>query len=413
MVARVETIGMRYVAVADLKPAPYNPRIMPAEEMEDLVRSMRVFGVVDPLIVRRVDLMVIGGHQRLEAAKRLGLSKVPVIELDLSDEEARALNIALNKIGGTWDVPKLAELLKGLPQDLAQLAGYDEEAMRRVAHEAQLAIDAARAELADDVIPEPPAEPITRLGDLWILGPHRLLCGDSTKAADVTRLMDGQRASLLATDPPYLVDYHGGNHPQSWHNDAEVKDKHWDDYTDPTSGVEFFDGYLRQGLAHCVPGVAIYQWFATKRHVIVEEAWTRNALLVHQELVWVKKRPVLTRCHFMWQYEPCLYGWVEGRPPTLRPPPNETTVWEVGQAGEQDGIHPTQKPVELFARPIRWHTLEGEICLEPFSGSGTQLVACERLGRRCYAMELAPAYTDVAVTRWEQLTGRKAERVTL
>ena len=265
--------------------------------------------------------------------------------------------------------------------------------------------------MAEDEIPEPPVVPVTKPGDLWILGEHRLLCGDSTKAEDVARLMDGEKAALLATDPPYLVDYTGGNHPQSWSNQAEVKDKGWDAYRDAESSVVFYENFLRAALAQCAPGIAVYQWFATKRHAIVEQAWERVGLLWHQEVLWVKTHGVLTYSHFLWQSEPAAYGWVEGTPPRLKPPASESNVWNVDQKGQQDGIHPTQKPTELFSRPISWHTIPGDICLEPFSGSGTQIIAAEQLGRRCFAMEQAPAYCDVAVRRWAALTGRKAEQV--
>ena len=406
-------IAIRYVPIATLIPAPYNPRIMPDDEMASLVESLRNFGLVDPILVRRGDSMVVGGHQRLEAAKRLGMTEVPIVELDLSDEQAKALNVALNKIGGTWDIPKLAELLASLPTDFQALTGFDEAEMKKVARDADAAIRAMTAGADADEIPEVPVEPITKLGDLWSLGSHRLLCGDSTKPEDVARLMNGEKASLLATDPPYLVDYKGGNHPQSHANRPEVRDKHWDDYVDPETGIAFFRDFLVAALAHCEKGIAVYQWCASRRWALVEAAWAAAGLLAHQQLIWVKERAVLGRCSFMYQHEPALFGWVEGTPPTLRPPSNETTIWTIDQTrgGEGKIEHPTVKPVELMARPIRWHTAPGDICLEPFSGSGTQIVAAEQLGRRCYAMELSPAFVDVAVMRWERLTGKKAERV--
>lgn len=263
---------------------------------------------------------------------------------------------------------------------------------------------------AEPPLPEVPATPVSRRGDLWVLGEHRLLCGSSTEAADVARLMGEDRAVLLATDPPYLVDYQGGNHPQSWVNKPDVKDKHWDDYVDPTTGLQFFADWLRCALAHSVERVPVYQWHAARRQALVEEAWRANGLLVHQTLIWVKARPVLGRCHFMSQYEPCFYGWPEGRMPERgrKPPANQSTVWHIDQQGEQDGIHPTQKPVAIFSGPLQWHARAGEVVLEPFSGSGTQLVAAEQTGRRCRAMELAPQFVDVGVRRWEQLTGREA-----
>jgi len=223
--------------------------------------------------------------------------------------------------------------------------------------------------------------------------------------------MAGERASLLATDPPYLVDYQGGNHPQSWANGGrKTKDKHWDDYRDPDAASGFFTDFLRVWLAHSVEGVPVYQWHATRRQTLVEDAWRKNGLLVHQTVIWVKARPVLTRSDYMWQHEPCFYGWPEGYRPSQKPPANASTVWEINQQGEQDGIHPTQKPVEVFARPIQYHTTPGAICAEPFSGSGSQIIAAEQQGRRCFAMELEPRFVQVAIERWEAFTGLQAER---
>lgn len=405
-------ISIRYVPIAALHPASYNPRVMPDDEMEALVDSIRSFGLVDPILVRRGDAMVVGGHQRLEAAKCLGLTEVPVVELDLSDEQAKALNVALKKIGGTWDLPKLAELLASLPSDYQALTGFDEAELKKVARDADAAIRALTDGANADAIPETPTEPVTRPGDLWLLGRHRLLCGDSTNSDDVARLMKGEKAVLLASDPPYLVNYQGGNHPQSFANRPEVRDKHWDDYKDPETGVAFFEAYLRTALDHCVEGVAVYQWHASRRQPLLEEAWRRVGLLAHQQIIWAKARPVLTHSHYLWAHEPCIYGWVEGHPPLVKPPSTEPTVWEIDQqgSGEGDIDHPTVKPVEVMARPIRFHTAPGDLVMEPFSGSGTQIVAAEQLGRRCYAMEIAPAFCDVAVTRWERLTGQKAVR---
>jgi DNA modification methylase len=406
-------ISVRYVLAASLHPDPRNPRQMPDEEMAALVESIRAFGLVDPILVRRGDLLVIGGHQRLEAARRLGILEVPVVELDLTDEQAKALNVALNNIGGAWDLVKLDELLKSLPADLAHLTGFDEEDLARIARDADAAIRAmAQAAAGEDDVPPLPAEVVTRPGDLWILGQHRLLCGDSTRPEDVTRLMNGEKAALLATDPPYLVDYTGGNHPQSFSNRPEVRDKHWDAYQDPETGIAFFEAYLKAALPHGKGGVPVYQWHAHRRQDLVDEAWKRVGLLRHQQIIWVKAHAVLTRSHYMWQHEPCLYGWMEGTPPALRPPPNATTIWEIDQKDAALIDHPTVKPVEIFARPIRFHTVPDDVCLEPFSGSGTQIIAAEQLGRRCFAMEKAPEYVDVAVARWQKLTGTKAERVT-
>jgi DNA modification methylase len=288
-------------------------------------------------------------------------------------------------------------------------------------------IDALLAEMEDDPgeledpgAQEPPENPVTRPGDLWLLGSHRLLCGDSTQKDDVARLMNGDTAALLATDPPYLVDYDGTNHPAEHHEKAgrtapekkgsTVGNKHWDTYIDPASSVEFFRRFLELGLQHCRNDVAIYQWHATRRQALVEEAWTALDLLVHQTIIWAKTRGVLTRSHFLWAHEPAFYGWRRGSMPAKerRPPPSETTVWDIGQAGEEHGLHPTMKPRDIFRRPIEWHTRKGEVVYEPFSGSGTQIVAAEELGRRCFAMELSPAFVDAAILRWERATGQEA-----
>jgi DNA modification methylase len=208
----------------------------------------------------------------------------------------------------------------------------------------------------------------------------------------------------MATDPPYLVDYDGTNHPQSFEREAEGKtnNKRWDRYKDPSASVEFFASFIRVALDVALSdNPAIYQWHASRRQLLVEQAWLQNDLLVHQQLIWVKARPILTRSHFMWQHEPAFYGWVEGKPPTLKPPlgGEQSTVWTIDQVGEQDGLHPTQKPVEIFKRPLAYHTTPGGICYEPFSGSGSQLVAAEQTGRLCRAMELEPAFVAVALER--------------
>jgi DNA modification methylase len=165
---------------------------------------------------------------------------------------------------------------------------------------------------------------------------------------------------------------------------------------------------VRRALPHLVDRAPIYQWHANTRQSLVDEAWRRTGLLAHQVIIWVKTRGVLTRSHYMWQHEPCMYGWKQGKMPSLKPPSNGTTVWHVDQKGEQDGIHPTQKPVELFKRPLLYHTKPGDLCFEPFLGSGTCLIAAEMTERRCFAIDQEPAYVDVAVQRWEDFTGKKA-----
>jgi hypothetical protein len=192
---------------------------------------------------------------------------------------------------------------------------------------------------------EPPKNPVSRRGEVYELGPHRLMCGDSTDAEDVRHLVGDARATLMATDPPYLVDYDAGNHPQSFSSKGrKTQNKTWDAYKDPEIGVAFFSKFLRAAIEEALgEGFAVYQWHASRRGDLVMRAWEENELLTHQSIVWVKERPVLTRSHFMWQCEPCWYGWRKGSPPKRRPPTNQPNVWRISQKGQQQGFHPTQK----------------------------------------------------------------------
>ncbi len=406
-----------HLPIDELKPDPANPRRISVQELDALSRAIREFGFVVPVVVRHDDHLVIGGHQRLVAARRLGMKSIPVILLDLTVEQARLLGLALNRIGGEFDEQLLARLLADLQTlpnvDLA-VTGFGEDELKRLLKKMTAEEKRYQPESfdLDTALAESARAPITRPGDLWLLGDHRLLCGDSTNSDDVARLMDGKLATLFATDPPYLVDYDAQNHPPSKSNKGKPsRNKNWDEYKDPAASVEFFRRFLELGLEHCRPKVAVYQWHASRRQALVEEAWKSCGLLIHQTIIWVKARGILTHSHYLWSHEPCFYGWREGQPPDRKPPANERTVWHIDQQGEQNGAHPTQKPVELFLRPIEFHTEPGDIVYEPFSGSGTQIIAAERSGRICYAMEQEPRYVDVAVLRWEAFTSQKARRV--
>ena len=172
--------------------------------------------------------------------------------------------------------------------------------------------------------------------------------------------------------------------------------------------MEFYRKFLAVSLEHLRTNSAIYQWHAFRRQALVEQAWRESGLLVHQQIIWAKARGVLTHSHYLWAHEPCFYGWVEGHQPSKKPPASERTIWQLDQQGSSMNIHPTQKPLELFLRPIEYHTEVGDLCYEPFLGSGTQLIAAEKLGRVCYALEREPQYVDVAVKRWESFTGEQA-----
>jgi DNA modification methylase len=381
---------------------------------------MARYGVVEPPVVDERTGRLVAGHGRLEAfadAKAVGLDVpegvrvnakgewlVPVIRgwSSRNDAEAEAYLVTSNELTITpgWDDNALAEMLADMDRELADIAGFDFDRLSDLLPEQDWPKE-------PDAVPDPPEEPISKLGDLWLLGGHRLLCGDSLQAESVRQVMNGERAFLMATDPPYLVDYRADNHPQSWHNRDTTRNKEWDDYVDPESAGAFFTTFLAVALAEAlVDTPVIYQWHASRRQRSVEDAWRANGLLWHQTLIWAKARPILTRSHFMWQHEPCAYGWLEGRavPKDRRPPPNEKSVWHIDQKGESDGIHPTQKPVATLTGPLRWHMKPGEVCFEPFSGSGTCIIAAEMTARRCFALELSPVFVDVACRRFQQFT---------
>jgi DNA modification methylase len=381
-----------------------------------LASVLNEVGLVQSVVVNTTTGRLVDGHLRVELAKAQGQPTIPVVYVELTEDEERLVLATLDPIGAmaTADREKLGELLQGI--DNPDLGGL----LEAVARATRLALDFGIAGLSDpDTVPEPPAEPISKSGDLWLLGDHRLLCGDSTTPEDVRRLMAGERATLMATDPPYLVDYDGGNRPQTWAADgrpisSEQKTRHWDDYIDHDTSVAFYADFLRAALDEVLTDApVIYQWFAMTRADIVMAAWRANGLLTHEVIIWHKSRAVLGRSDFMYDYEPAMYGWVQGnRPePERRPPANATAVWEVAsrlEEGDGGGEHPTSKPTELIRRPIEWHTRPGDLIYEAFSGSGCAIIAAQMSGRRCYAVELSPAFVDVAVTRWEAFTGKQA-----
>ncbi len=413
-------LTVRRVTLASIREDPANARLHNDRNLDAILASLQRFGQAEPLVINARSGRLVAGHGRLAAMRKLGWKDADVVDVDLAEIDAAALGIALNRSAelATWDESALGRLLEQLrAEDALEGVGFDLAEINGLL--AKLQAEAGMGPVEDAGPPDPPIDPVSDLGDLWLLGGHRLLCSDSTKPESFERLMAGEKASLFATDSPYLVGYDGTNHPADHHKKAgrtasagkEVGNKHWDDYVDPETSIEFFRSYLANGLAHSIERVPVYGWHASRRQVLFEEAWKQNGLLVHQTIIWTKSRPVLTRSHFLWQHEPCFYGWREGFMPEKerRPATTATTVWPIEQKDEPKGLHPTLKPVEIFERPIGWHTKPGEVCLEPFSGGGTQIIAAEKLGRRCHAIELSPAFVDVGVRRWEQATGKHAK----
>jgi DNA modification methylase len=355
---------------------------------------------------------VIAGHGRILAATQLGLAEAPVIVLEhLTEEQRKAYRLADNRLAESpWDEALLAGELQELAADDFDLSliGFSDAELDQL-----LTLDVGGGESTDGpsvppvVIPEPPRNPASRTGDLWILGDHRLLCGDSTSATDVRRLMNGERAILFATDPPYLVDYDGSNHPtrnKDWSQSYGVT---WDD---SGQGAELYDGFIAAAVAEAIAeDAAWYCWHASRRQAMMEACWEKAGAFVHQQIIWVKDRGVLTRSHYLWKHEPCFMGWRRpNRPPKVA---DETlaSTWALPSFAKDDRPdHPTPKPLDAFGIPMRQHVARGGLCYEPFSGSGSQIMAGEANGRRVFAMEISPAYVDVAVERWQAETGRDA-----
>lgn len=369
---------------------------------------------------------IIAGNKTLQAADVLDLP-VRIIEtdgtelvvvqrtdLDLAkDERARLLAYADNRaseLGLDWSPDiVLADMQAGL--DLASMWGSEGDLDRLIRSASQEAprtdVDAEPQEArADELAREWGVKP----GQIWRLGDHRLACGDCTDPAVVQALMQGERAILFSTDPPYLVDYNGTNHPSAV--GEPDKNKNWSadyqDWDDSSQGAELYHGFVRVAIDHAIaPNAAWYCWHASRRQAMLEAVWTEHGAFAHQQIIWVKDRPVLTRSWYLWQHEPCLFGWVRGHQPPRRSEDYPRTVWQF--ATVKPGTvtdHPTSKPCELFALPMLQHTLPGEVCYEPFVGSGSQIIAGEQAGRRVYACEINPGFCGVSIQRWADAVGR-------
>lgn len=429
---RVEGHRIESVPLSKLQEAERNPKL----HSSDIGVSIGRFGYVEPIVLDERTGRIVAGHGRREALLKLkaeggtppngvkvgkgGEWLVPVMRgwASKDDAEAEAYLIASNKLveAGGWDEKELASLLEGLA-DANALDGIGFTQLD--VDELLASVNKTEGFKDPDDVPPPPEEKdcYVKPGDLWLLGKHRILCGDSTVEENVVRVMDGKRTSLMATDPPYLVDYDGTNHPQGYKAQAKGVDpnKQWDAYTDPEKAVSFFENFLKVAIKVALTERPfVYQWFASMRADLVLAAWRNAGLLPHQQLIWHKSRTVLTRCDYLWDYEPCMYGWIKGkRPPTeIAPPNNARATWDV-ESKIEDGagqVHPTMKPVELIKRPIEYHTRPGAVIYEPFSGSGTAIIAAEMTGRACYAIELSPVFVQVAIDRWQAFTGKRATK---
>jgi len=402
------------VAIADLSADPANARLHDERNLDAVMASLRRFGQQTPIVVG-ADNVVVAGSARLEAARRLGWTHIDVIRTNLEGAERVAFAIADNRTAelAIWNDETLRTLLAAVREedaDLVGAAGWTDEELA-----ALLIVEPAKGQTDPDAVSDPPAEPVTKPGDLWLLGDHRVLCGDATKAEDVLRVMQGQRAILFATDPPYLIGYDGTNHPHTWNEPDKNKDwsKTYGTTWDEASGNEdLYDKFVAVAVAEAIqPNAAWYCWHASRRQAMVEAVWEKHGAFVHQQIIWAKDRPILTRSWYMWRHEPCFFGWVRPNKPPRVADDYPHSVWELPTVKCGEGTdHPTSKPTEVFAIPMRQHTQPGDVCYEPFAGSGSQIIAAQQLGRRCYGLEIEPKYVDVIVRRWEEFTGQAGVR---
>ncbi len=397
------------VAVEALLPYAANARTHSDEQVAQIAASIAEFGFIAPCLIDDRGVLI-AGHGRLLAARRLGLRDVPAIRLKhLTDAQARAYRIADNQIAlnAGWDEALLAAELERLKEtgfDL-DLLGFGDDQLASLLAGLDPEGDAAAGE--EDSVPDPPKDPITRPGDLWILGDHWLLCGDATSKRDVARLLDGEAPHLMVTDPPYGVEY-----DPNWRNDAGVS------ATARTGKVRNDDRADWREAWRLFPGDVAYVWHAGIHARTVIESLEAAEFAIRSQIIWSKPRFVLGRGDYHWQHEPCLYAVRRQATGHWQGARDQSTVWSIpwssqGTAnGDEDGatVHGTQKPVECMRRPILNNSGVGDHVYEPFAGSGTTIIAAETTNRACLAMEIDPAYCDVIVERWQSLSGGKAER---
>lgn len=383
------------VEIEKLKPYKNNARTHSDEQIEKIAKSMKEFGFINPVLVDG-NLNVIAGHGRILGAKKLGMKEVPCLFIeDLTEEQKRAYIIADNRLAedAGWDKELLKielEDLKNMNFDIT-LTGFELEDFDFSMDETEVIEDEF-----DETVPE---EPTSKKGEIYKLGKHFLMCGDSTDINDVEKLMNGVKADMLLTDPPYNVDYEGGT-------GLTIQNDNMDDET--------FREFLRVSFfnANSVmkEGAVFYIWHADSEGYNFRGACHDIGWKVRQCLIWCKNTLVMGRQDYHWKHEPCLYGWKEGASHLWASNRKQTTVLEFDKPSVSKE-HPTMKPVGLFDYLIKNNTKKDDIVLDLFAGSGTSIIACEQNGRIAYSMELDPKYVDVIISRWEKLTGQQAERI--
>lgn len=384
-----------------IKPYANNPRNND-QAVDALVDSLREFGFRQPIVVDNFGVIIVG-HTRYKAATKLGLAKVPVhVATDLTEAQVKAYRLADNATNeiATWNyemLPIELAALQSMDFDL-NLLGFDDEELKRI-----MSGDIKQGLCDPDEVPACPEMPVTQPGDLWLLGEHRLLCGDSTNAEDVARLLGDRVPFLMVTDPPYGVDYDPQwRHEEGLNKSDRIGKVTNDDRADWTDAYKLF------------PGHVAYVWHAGRFAAELVANLKDADFEVRTQIIWRKPRFVISRGHYHWQHEPAWYAVRPGGSAKWCGDRSQSTVWDIAQKDDTgETNHGTQKPVECMRRPIRHHGTRDDDVYDPFIGSGTTIIAAEQLGRRCFGMEISPNYCDQSVQRWENFTGKKAKRISM
>lgn len=387
------TMEIKELSLKELKPAAYNPRKKLKKgdkEYEKIKQSLLKFGYVDPIIVNE-DLTVIGGHQRLTVLKDLDYETAKCVIVNLPKEDEKALNIALNKITGQWDEALLADLLLDLQESdfSLDLTGFDPPEIDDIlsnVHDKELSEDEF------DVEEELKKPTVSRHGDIWQLGKHRVICGDSTKAETYKQLLDDRKANLVVTDPPYNVDV------------EETAGKILNDNMSDGDFYQFLLSMFTQVENHMEDDASIYVFHADTEGLNFRKAFKDAGFYLSGCCIWKKNSLVLGRSPYQWQHEPCLYGWKKKGKHQWFSDRKQTTIWEYDRP-KSSKDHPTMKPIQLMAYPIQNSSMRGTVVLDPFLGSGSTLIAADQTGRICYGIELDEKFVDVIVKRYIEVTG--------
>ena len=391
------------ISINTLKPYPKNARTHSDEQLAQIQASITEFGFTNPILIDEHH-QIIAGHGRLDAAKALNFTKVPVIVLEgLTENQKKAYVIADNKLAlnAGWDDDLLkSELSELLDDDFdLSLTGFSDEEL-----DGLLSLSVNEGLTDADAVPDVENNPKTEPGDIWLLGDHRLMCGDSTQKEQVSILLNGQSPNTMITDPPYGVNYDAGWRAKATgvtKTDREINSSIInDDNTDWTEAYKLF------------PGNVAYVWHASSFTEIFKQTLIDAGFVVKQQIIWNKNEHILSRLDYHFKHEPCWYAVRNANDRNWKGGRTKNTVWDIPAIifEKEKTPHPTQKPVEIYTRPLENHTSPGEYVYEPFGGSGTAIIACEKLSRRCLCMELDARYCDVIIKRWQDFTGRQAVR---